>query len=59
MFAGFVTKKTKKFLICIDCQFTVLIYDVANLESEYNPTEADTRVLRVELVKPVKYFKLF
>ena len=54
MFAGFVTKKTKKFLICIDCQFTVLIYDVANLESEYNPTEAETRVLRVELVKPVK-----
>ena len=59
VFAGFMTKKTKKFLVCIDCQFTVLIYDVACLEKEYNPTEAETKVLRVELVKPTKSFNLF
>lgn len=59
VFAQFVNKKSRRFLVCIDCQFTVYIYDVATLESEYNPTEAETKVLRVELVKPVKEFKLF
>ena len=59
VFAQFVNKKTRKFLVCIDLEFTVYIYDVGSLETEYNPTEAETRVLRVELVKPVKQFKLF
>lgn len=59
VFAQFVTKRSKRFLVCVNLECTVLIYDVNDLEVTYNPTEAETKVLRVELVKPVKQFDLF
>ena len=59
VFAQFVTKRAKRFLVCIDLECTVLIYDVNDIEAAYNPTQAEVRVLRVELIKPVKEFDLF
>ena len=45
--------------MCINLELTVFIYDVNDLEIPYEPTEAETKVLRVELIKPIKQFDLF
>ena len=39
IFAQFVIKRSKRFLICIDLNFKVIIYDVCDLELALEPTE--------------------